>query len=431
VKALSGLRSWLRHPSWAWTVRRAAPLAVIASLAGWFFGVGIGKILELLGGGLKGDEVRNAYWIMGAGLAVAAVLYLFTLVARRGRDRMLRTNGTAFVVMEKVADWTRHFDHGDFYRQARRRFSRVVEVPGPGQLGAAWEWPLDSRARYWEQRFSELVASFRALYQAETRQTDTGTAGARATGVFVTAAQPVAMALGYRLRSAVLDSVLAVWQRPSNLRAGKVDPVIWGQRGHLYDKLDRLPKPEKVTAPEKYVWDVTLTVDRSKADPDLPVPVGEGPVSLLLIRFGGQQWAELPGLPSEPGTPGIEAPGPVAITLHDLAGVIPVKEKTTTHLHELRCVPPGTQFAWDDSPYLVNEAVAWIRAKTEELRGHTLLLGTAMPNDVAIGIGLAAGLPACEGWPEDLWPIVHRNATGTRVVPRLNLGHSAAAEPGT
>lgn len=398
MNALRGLRSWLRHPNWSWTVRRAAPLAVIASLAGWALGVGIDKILELLGGGLKGGEVRNAYWIMGIGLAVAAVLYLFTLIARHGRDQMLRTNGTAFVVMEKSADWTRRFDHGDFYRQARRRFARVVEVPGPGQLGSEWEWPLDARARYWDQRFGELVASFRTLYRAETDQTDT--AGAPATGIFVTAPQPVAQALGYRLRSAVLDQDLAVWQRPSNLRAGRVDPVIWGQRGHRYHTLGRLPRSDSVISREEHVWDVTLTVNRSGADPDLAAPPGDGPVSLLLVRFGRSPWAEeLPGIPVEPenlasGTSRVEAPGPVAVTLHDLAGVIPVKKTASTHLHELRCVPPGDQFAWEASPYLVNEAVAWIMKKAEELRGHTLLLATLMSNDVAIGIGMVAGLPA-------------------------------------
>lgn len=131
------------------------------------------------------------------------------------------------------------------------------------------------------------------------------------------------------------------------------------------------------------------------------------------------------------GAPRAEAPGPVAVTLHDLARVIPVKETASAHLHELRCVPPGNQFAWEASPYLVNEAVAWIMKKAEELRGHTLLLATVMPNDIAVGIGIVAGLPACDGWPEDLWPIVYRNATRTPVVPRLNLGRSATIEPGT
>lgn len=82
----------------------------------------------------------------------------------------------------------------------------------------------------------------------------------------------------------------------------------------------------------------------------------------------------------------VEAPGPVAVTLNDLARVIPVKETASTHLHELRCVPLRDQFAWETSPYLVNEAVAWIMKKAAELRSHTLLLATAMSNDVAIGI---------------------------------------------
>lgn len=427
-KIWQDMREWLRHPNWAWTMRHVALVAGIASLASWFFGLGVDKLLDFLESAHKSEEGGTLGWMAGF-IVAAALLALAAHTARKGRDRMLRTNGTAFVVMEKADDW-REFNHDNFYKEARKRFARLVEVP----VLKKWGWPMDDRARYWEERFAELLASFRALYRAETEQTDGSPA--TATGIFMTAPQPAAMALGYRFRAAVTDMDLGVWPRPSHVREGKVPLVFWDQRAHHYESLDRLPQPGTVAVREEHLWDVSLTVDRSKTDPGIPVPPVGGPVSLLLIRFGRKEWAELPGLSEDYGKPSaaassrLEAPGPVEMKLQDMAGVVPLQGTTQVQLHELRIVQAGGFFSWEDSPYLVNEAVEWILRKTEKLRGHTLFLATKIPNDVAVGIGLAAGQPSCVGWPKDLWPIVHCDATDTRIVPDLNLGRFGGIKPG-
>jgi hypothetical protein len=60
---------------------------------------------------------------------------------------VLHQNGTAYVVQELASDWARQ-DEKIFLESAGRYFARVVKVPGPGQLGRPWDWPLDSGARY-------------------------------------------------------------------------------------------------------------------------------------------------------------------------------------------------------------------------------------------------------------------------------------------
>lgn len=424
MRRISGLRAWLRHPNWAWTVRRAAVLTFVVGVASALLGVGLNAAEVVIPGGLSASQGRREQWLMWTTIAAAAVVYAAIAIAYRGRDGMLRRNGTAFIVRERADDWDRD-EPDNFYVEVRRRFARVIEVPGPGILAPPWGWPLDARARHWEGRLTGLVRSFQTLYLTETSRTDA--APASATGVFVTAWWPVALALGYRLSAADRVMGLGVWQRFSHGRADKVDPAIWAQHGHRFGGTRNVPAPAGVTRAER-VWDAILTVDRSGAAPEVPVP-GSGPVSVLLIRFGRRgrsEWGPLPSAEVEPD--GLE---PLPFTLHDMAGVVPVKGTAPVGIHELSYIPPfDQQFAWDDYPFLVNEAVSWIAKKTTELDGHTLVLGTAMPNEVAIGIGLSAGREDCPGWPRHLWPAVYRKPADALVVPRLDLGRAGAARRG-
>jgi hypothetical protein len=72
--------------------------------------------------------------------------------------------------------------------------------------------------------------------------------------------------------------------------------------------------------------------------------------------------------------------------------------------------------SWDDFAALVIVCADWIERKVAELAGHTLLLGTAVPAEVALGIGIRAGRANRAGWPAHLCPFSasgqHRNHPG-------------------
>jgi hypothetical protein len=100
-------------------------------------------------------------------------------------------------------------------------------------------------------------------------------------------------------------------------------------------------------------------------------------------------------------------------------------------VHELRCTPrPGDKFyKWEDFPFLTGLALDWIQGKAADpaLRDHTLLLGTRVPNEVALGIGIRAGRQSCTGWPPELWPVIWKPNKGPLVMTRLNLGTDGSA----
>ena len=91
-------------------------------------------------------------------------------------------------------------------------------------------------------------------------------------------------------------------------------------------------------------------------------------------------------------------------------------------IHELRCLPPsGGQFPWHAIPSLVAASADWIERKSAELAGHTLLLGTTMLPEAALGLGITAGRAQRTRWPEN------------HMAPRLPAGHElpgrAAPQP--
>ena len=101
-------------------------------------------------------------------------------------------------------------------------------------------------------------------------------------------------------------------------------------------------------------------------------------------------------------------------------------------IHELRCIPPTAasvaQFPWPSFPALAAKASAWIARKAKELDGHTLLLGTLVPQEVGLGLGILAGHEFNRAsWPDHLWPIVRDARYGVLVVPHLDLGEAALA----
>jgi hypothetical protein len=403
------IAGWL-HPGWSWTMRYPRVIPAGYSVASLFLGLGGSAGVTLSTGGLHADQFRRVLWLLIVGVALAVVFFSASEIVRRGRDRMLKRNGTAFVVTEPARDWDAD-EHDDFESQVKRHFAQVIKVPGPGLVEPPWEWPLDEGARQWDVKVTDLTQSFRTLHLSGLR------VGA-AEGVFVTAWWAVALALGRRVQAADRGLDLSVWQRPSNARAGEVEPRIWSQKPHRF--AGSAEAPQAGLATEEHQWRANITVKRHGRG-GAGGHAGE-PLAMLLARFGGRD-----GQPSQFGAD----PGPVprTLTLEDAAKVLPAGTSDLM-VHELRCVPPGDppQFPWTAYPYLAASALSWIQRKHSELPGHTLLLAAVMPNEVALGIGISAGRESCTTWPGYLWPVIYRKPGKSLHVPRLNLGTARIEE---
>jgi hypothetical protein len=235
--------------------------------------------------------------------------------------------------------------------------------------------------------------------------------------VFIWAWWAVAAAFGMRVTAADRGLQLDVWQRPSNARAGEVKPEIWAQRPLRFGSA--VSDGHSLPPVTEHIWKAELRVarrGRSRAQTE------GAQVTVLLVRFGGQEWGPLPQV-----TDPFPADHRLDLNLYDAAGVAPAGV-SRADLHELRCVPRDTRFPWQDFPALAVEAAAWIQRKTKELPGRTLLLGTVLPQEVGLGLGILAGQESRRsGWPRHLWPIVREPANSEMVVPRLDLGVASIA----
>lgn len=401
-----------RHPGWSWTARHeqltSAGYGVATLLAGGVLGI----VPSLVTGDWKSLLTWVLLWVC-VGLSVIAMAALgFSEITRRGKDRMLARNGTAYIIYEDARFWTPQ-DVTRFRESTRRQFARRIQVPGPVEVERGWDWSLDAAARDWDSKVGQLVRAFRVLSIDESRD-----GKATPNGVFIWAWWAVAAAFGMRVTAADRGLELDVWQRPSNARAGEVNPQIWAQRPHRFGTA--LLTTHSLPSLTKRVWNAELTVSRRGR----PHTAADGAqVSVLLVRFNSNEWGPIPKVVVP-----FSADHKLDLRLHDAAGVIPVGVSRVA-VHELLCVSPESQFPWEDFPALVAEAAAWIEQKAEELADHTLLIGALMPQEVGLGIGILAGRESRRaGWPRHLWPIIREPAKGELVVPRLDLG-SAAVDP--
>lgn len=415
--------------------RLSRRISTAYGLAALFAGAALGGIYGLA----SGDWTQFGTWLA---LWITVGLVVLTLVALgaaqvlsrrrdredqrkeqedRAREERIRRNGTAYFIAEYAAGWQKSRDRG-FLRKVRPEFERVVPLAGPYQLDE-WKWPLDARARLWEPKMDDLVRAFQVL-DYDVQFADNGGTGDHPakpgpdnpSGVFIWASWPVAVAFGMRVTYVHRDAELDVWQRDSFGRAETVRAEA-GQGPHRFGALSTPPDPGGLRLVEKsHEIDLTATVrGQGRPSPD------DGHAIVLLIRFGSDKWGPLP-------PPGDEVDGErLEMAIHDAAGVTPAGT-SRTHIHEFRCVPPsGGQFDWADYPALVTEASAWVERKNKEFPGRIKLLGTAVPQEVGLGLGILAGQEARrETWPRDLWPIVFDPVTRRDlVVPDLQLGTSA------
>jgi hypothetical protein len=377
-------------------------------------GAVLGALPALLAGSWSDAQTRLETWVLSGFGAASLAAAVIALVLYRKRRWVLSQNGTAYVIRELSSDWDRQ-DERNFLDSAGRYFARVIRVPGPGQLGRFWDWPLDAGAEYWNSKVDELTRSFQALRSAD----DPGTPN----GILMWASWAVAVAFGLRVTAADRDLVLDVWQRPSHGRAGDVEAVIGTQRPHRFGHSEPAPLGELLptSAPREFTWDAELTTTQRSADAR---HTAGRDVSVLLLRLGCQKWGPLAEV--DTGLPEADTESQPAHALHlhidDAAGVTPGRSSSIT-IYELRCVPPaGGRFPWHAIPSLVTASADWIERKSVALADHTLLLGAAMLPETALGLGITAGHTHRTRWPENIWPLVYRTAAGSLVVPDLNLG---------
>jgi hypothetical protein len=400
---------WL-HPGWSWTVGRAWLITALSASVTLILGAVLGALPALLAGSWSDPQTRFQTWILIGFTAASLVAAVMAIVLYRKRRWVLKQNGTAYVVRELASDWDRQ-DEKVFLDSAGRYFAGVFKVPGPGQLGRSWEWPLGPGAERWDGKLDELARSFQALRSTD----DPGTPN----GVLMWASWAVAVAFGMRVTAADRDLVLDVWQRPSHGRAGDVETVIGTQRPHRFGYAASVPSAEFL--PElvrrELTWRAKLTA--TKLDADARRAPGSR-VSVLLLRLGYQRWGPLPEVDTES-----QPIRSLHLEIDDAVGVTRSRCSRIT-IHELRCLPPsGRQFPWQAIPSLVIASADWIERKSAELAGHTVLLGATMLPETALGLGITAGHVQRTRWPENLWPLVYRTATDSMVVPRLNLGTAA------
>jgi hypothetical protein len=400
---------WL-HPGWSWTVGRAWVITALSASVTLILGAVLGALPALLAGSWRDPQTRGQTWVLIGFIVASLAAAVTAIVLHRKRRWVLQRNGTAYVIRELAADWDRQ-DEKVFLDSAGRYFARVINVPGPGQLGRPWDWPLGPGARQWDAKVDELARAFQALRSADDPRTPNG--------ILMWAAWAVAVAFGQRVTAADRDLVLDVWQRPSHGRVGDVETVIGTQRPHRFGYAGPVPLAELLpeSAPREFTWRAKLTATQRGAD------AHRAPghrVSVLLLRLGYQKWGPLP----EVGTAS-ELAQALHLEISDAAGVTPSRSSRIT-IHELRCLPtPGGQFPWHAIPSLVAVATDWIERKSVELAGHTLLLGATMPPETALGLGITIGHVQRTRWPENIWPLVHHAATDSLVVPHLNLGTAA------
>jgi hypothetical protein len=397
-------RAWL-HPGWSWTVRYPRIVVFGYSAGSLLLGLGISALVSLAPGGLTSSQVRRLQWLMFVAFGLAVVVYAVSEIARQGRDRMRKQNGIAYIVRERARAWQRD-ESDEFTGGLERRFERVIEVPGPGQLGPGWDWPLDEDARHWDEKAEELARSFRTLYLASESP---GTA----TAIFAYAWWSVAVALCARLTAADRSLELAVGQRPSNARSGKVDPDLWVHVPQSFTY--PAPGPDVLASPGsgEFTYPARLTATGGRGE---TVHAGND-VSILLVRVGTREWGPVPAV----GEDRREVRGPVRVL--DRAGV-GLSRTSEVQLHELRCLPPPgeKQIAWEAFPALAMACADWIVNKAAELAGHTLLLGAIMPPEIALGLGICAGQVKRVRWPAHLWPLMYQGQADPFVMPYLDLG---------
>lgn len=394
-------------------------IGVLFAVATAFGGATLGVVADWINGG----AVRP--WLVLTFFALFVSTLLIGVLLWRRRERSRQVFGTAYLIEELGSRWT-PAETRAFRERVRAQFAVVLEVPGPCALDG-WEWPLDDGAKQWSLKLDELVKAFLVVRGNDDELT--------ANGLFVNAHYPVALALGARLVTARRDMPLGVRQRPSaGGRSGQIQTGYSDSRGtrrlhaaHSFELSDPVEDLETAypgaTLNGQYRWRLNL---------DVAASIGEGSVAcdsypvILLLRFTAQKWGTL-----EYAVPGLDGPPPPVAQVTNwadasfISGCVEVREYRLEHPAPSTAGMPAV-IPWSAFPAVVRAAVDWIVMQAADCPGRTLFLGTVMPQEVGVGIGIRGPGRRTSEWPESLWPMIwpvgHPTIRNRFVIPNLNLG---------
>lgn len=409
------LTTRLRPPGWSWTVGQDWLIPFVVAVATLFLGAALGGLPALVAGAWTDPQTRIGAWVVFALGAFGLLALLASWLIWHGRREILRRNGTAFIIQERASDWSDD-EARTFLAAVKRQFARKIDVPGPGRLSGPWGWPLGAAAQDWEGRLTELIRAFQALRSDDDPATPTG--------IFIWAWAPIAIAFGTRVTVADRGLVLDVWQRPSRGRAGDSEVTPWSQRPHRFgagQHAATLPHVLPGDSTETYRWPVKVTIKppgSAMVRGSVRVAEAAEPPVILLVRLGAKSWGPVPGVPARP-----DPNTRLTLALRDAAD-LGLCKACETDVHEFRVEPPagGELFPWAAYPALVAQVAAWIRKRAAKAVGRTVLIGTIVPPEVALGLGISVGQVSAAAWPTHLWPMVFERASGEFVIPYLNLG---------
>jgi hypothetical protein len=407
------------HLGWSWAVGKDWLIPSSVAVATLFLGAALGGIPALAAGSWQSPQTKAELWATVALGTVGLLALLAAWLIWNGRKSILRRNGTAYIIQETARDWSAD-DSRAFLAAAKTQFARMIEVPGPARLGRSWDWPLGQGARDWDAKVTDLVGAFRALQYDDDPLTPKG--------IFMWAWAPVATAFAARVTAADRSLVLDVWQRPSRGRVGGVEMAPWTQRPHRFGRgapTQQMTGLLSDSTSIEYRWPAQMIIKRPAGAKRRRSADARNVPVILLVRLGRQSWGPVPSAPAEPD-PAI----PLTVVLEDAAG-LRLPGTFLTEIRELRIVPPvdDVLFPWAAYPALVAETADWIKRQATDDGDHPFLLGTIMPPEVALGLGILAAQPAGSMWPTHLWPIVVKPRSNDLVVPRLDLGIAGAFPP--
>jgi hypothetical protein len=369
-----------------------------------------------------------------------------------------------YVVREPAASWEDdETQFQEFLRVLAQDFRTVRRVPGPVALHR-WYWPLGSGAESWDERVNELVTALRIMRRDDSSDS--------LKSMVVWARWPVAMAMIARMLAAERGGPgLLIRQRVSDGRTPEVRQVNSRQPALTFSpvpdvaingarnpdsvarrtgaapsfRLALLPPVRQTVArplvAEEFTHCGTIKVSRSGQVATVPFRgVRPTRVRILLLRLTVASWGPLAalagpvpqavtvGTPSSAMSPDAASAGssrPFTLTAVDAEGT-GITKAVDCVVREWRCPPPewraGGTHRWSDFEALAQGAVSWLSAQALRPADELLLLGSTMPQEIGLGIGIHVHRLAQESWPDHMYPLVWDGDARRFVIPHLDLG---------
>jgi hypothetical protein len=365
------------------------------------------------------------------GLMVLGTVLLGCWLSLQGlRFLRIRRRGPLYVVREVSDEWDREVENlADFVAQADTLFPAVRVVPGPATL-YQWGWSLDASSARWEKRIRGLLTSFR-IVRTTTEPAPTLT-------IVVWAWWSVALSIAARIRHVHAGKPVRVCPRDSATgRSGSnaVDlrhVIAFEARPEIPPTGDLSPYtaahfawfPVRGRRALLEVTAVTHEVRLKRVGGRKKNAATSPGVRILLIRATNAPWGELSVF--DPPPTAVAKP---EIRVRDFAG-LGLASEMDCQVEEWRSVlPPGRFFDSREMAVLAQAVVTWVSRTLQGAGEAICLLGAAVPQELAAGIGILA-YGQDSGWPRHLYPLQYDVKGEVFVIPCLDLGFQALRATG-